>query len=247
MIESILSDANIICACEHLQKKHDSCGVDGMRLSELPDYIQNNMTALRAIEEITAMMHSEKQAESVSDLMLTEGRVRGTYYTCLNDILPYDDFLFTKRTRRPPEDPLNSLISYGNTVMYRKAAKEIYKSRLDIRIGFLHATNRRYESLNLDIAEIFRPVIIEKVIFSLINKHMLGEKLHFDYSENGAVYLNSEGKKIFITELEDKMAQRIKTEGGGTVSYAELVRIEIGKLTRYFDKGEPYKAYKYFL
>jgi len=200
----------------------------------------------RAIDEITVMMQEEKQSESVSDLMLVEGRVRSAYYTCLNDILPYDDFLFTKRTRRPPEDPLNSLISFGNTVLYRRVAKEIYKSRLDIRIGFLHAANRRYESLNLDISEIFRPVIVEKVIFSLINKHMLGESLHFDILDGGAVYLNSEGKKIFITEFEDKMAQRMKTEGG-TISYAELIRAEIQKLTRYFDKGEAYKAYKYFL
>ncbi len=199
------------------------------------------------IEEITAMMQEEKQLDNISNLMLIEGRIRGAYYNCLNDILPYDDFLFTKRTRRPPEDPINSLISYGNTVLYRKVAKEVYKSRLDIRIGFLHAANRRYESLNLDIAEIFRPVIVEKVIFSLINKHMLGEKLHFDYLENGAVYLNNEGKKIFITEFEEKMAQRMKTEGGSTISYAELIRAEIGKLTRYFDKGEPYKAYKYFM
>lgn len=200
----------------------------------------------RSMEEITAMMQEEKLAKNVSELMLLEGRIREIYYTCLNDILPYDDFLFTKRSRRPPEDPLNSLISFGNTVLYRRIAKEIYKSRLDIRIGFLHAANRRYESLNLDISEIFRPVIVEKVIFSLINKHMIGEKLHFDTLDNGAVYLNNEGKKIFITEFEDKMSQRMKIESG-TISYVELIRAEIQKLTRYFDKGEPYKAYKYFL
>jgi group II intron reverse transcriptase/maturase len=201
----------------------------------------------RSIDEITAMMQDEKSARSAPDLMLTEGRVRETYYACFNDILPYDDFPFTKRTRRPPKDPLNSLISFGNTVMYNRIAKEIYKSRLDIRIGFLHSGRRRYESLNLDVAEIFRPVIVEKVIFGLINKHMLGEKLHFDYQDNGAVFLNSEGKKIFLGEFEDKMAQRMKTKDGGTSSYAELIQKEIGKLTRYFDKGEPYKAYKYFL
>jgi CRISPR-associated endonuclease Cas1 subtype I-B len=200
----------------------------------------------RSIEEITAMMQVEKEAKNAPELMLTEGRVRETYYACLNDIMPNDDFHFTKRTRRPPLDPLNSLISFGNTVLYNRVAKEIYKSRLDIRVGFLHSARRRYESLNLDVAEIFRPVIVEKVIFSLINKRMLGEKLHFDYRDSGAVFLNNEGKKIFLTEFEEKMTQRIKIKTG-TISYAELIRAEIGKLTRYFDKGEPYKAYKYFL
>jgi group II intron reverse transcriptase/maturase len=199
-----------------------------------------------SIDVITDMMNEEKRTESVSDLMLVEGRIRETYYSCLNDILPYDDFLFTKRTRQPPRDPLNCLISFGNTLLYRRSAKEIYKSRLDIRIGFLHAFNRRYESLNLDVSEIFRPVIVDKVIFSLINKHMIGESLHFDILDNGAVYLNKEGKKIFVTEFEDKMAQRLKADNGA-ISYSELIRAEIGKLTRYFDKGETYKAYKYFL
>lgn len=200
----------------------------------------------RSIEEITVMMKKEKQSESISALMLLEGRIREVYYSCLNDILPCDAFLFTKRSRRPPRDPLNSLISFGNTLLYRRIAREIYKSRLDIRIGFLHAANRRYESLNLDISEVFRAVLIEKVIFSLINRHMISEKLHFDTLADGAVYLNKEGKNIFITGFEDKMVQRVK-KSGGTISYIELIQAEIQKLTRYFDNGEPYKAYKYFL
>jgi len=199
-----------------------------------------------AIEAITEIIQKENVVKNVTFLMLLEGHIRSIYYACLNDIIINEDFYFTKRTKRPPRDPLNSLISYGNTVLYRKIAKEIYKSRLDIRFGFLHATNRRYESLNLDIAEIFRPVIVDRVIFTLINKKMINAKMHFEDLEGGAVYLNSEGKKIFIAELERKLAQRLKHKAGIT-SYEGLIRVEIQKLTRRFDKGEPYKAYKYFL
>ncbi|MCL2425312.1 MAG: type I-B CRISPR-associated endonuclease Cas1b [Oscillospiraceae bacterium] len=199
-----------------------------------------------AIEEIAAIMHMEKTIVSVSELMLLEGRIRGIYYMCLNDIFMNDDFLFVKRTKRPPEDPLNALISFGNVVLYRRIAKELYKSRLDIRFGFLHATNRRHESLNLDIAEIFRPVIVDRIIFTLINKHMISAKMNFEKLEGNAVYLNSEGKRIFITEFDKKMAQRLKYKSG-IVSYEGLIRAEIQKLTRYFDTGEPYKPYKYFL
>jgi len=199
-----------------------------------------------AIEVITEIMQKEKIVKNVSFLMLLEGHIRGIYYGCLNEILVNEDFSFTKRTKRPPRDPLNSLISYGNTVLYRKIAKELYKSRLDIRFGFLHSTNRRYESLNLDIAEIFRPVIVDRVIFTIINKRMINAKMHFENLEGGAVYLNGEGKKIFITELERKMSQRLAHKSGIT-SYEGLIRAEIQKLTRRFDKGESYKAYKYFL
>lgn len=207
----------------------------------------NSSEGLRqSIDNITLMLSEEKEAQNITELMLIEGRIRAKYYDCFNEILPADDFLFSKRSRRPPEDPLNSLISFGNAVLYRRVAKEIYMSRLDIRIGYLHSTNRRYESLNLDISELFRPVIVDKVIFSLINKHMIGEGLHFDELDSGAVYLNSEGKKIYIAEFEKKLVQRMKIDGG-TISYAELIRAEIHKLSRHFDNGEPYKAFKYFL
>ena len=75
---------------------------------------------------------------------------------------------------------------------------------------------------------------------------MLNELMHFETLENGAVYLNDKGKKIFIREFEEKMSQRIKQKDT-TVSYGELIKSEIKKLIRVFDKGEPYKAYKYFL
>lgn len=212
-------------------------------------YNRHNKVELfdHTINRITEMMQDEKICGSVSELMLIEARIRGEYYKCLNDILPYDDFHFIKRTKRPPEDSINSLISFGNTILYRRVAKEIYKSRLDIRIGFLHTANRRYESLNLDISEIFRPIIVDRVIFTLINKHMINEKTHFETFDNGAVYLNRAGKKLFITEFEKKMLGRIKQSNGIKISYGELIKSEIQKLTRYFEKGETYKAYKYFL
>ena len=116
-------------------------------------YARHNKNELirQSIDKITSLMLKEKVSLSVSDLILTEGQIQNIYYACLNDILPNDDFQFVKCTKRPPTDSLNSLISFGNTILYRKIANEIYKSRLDIRIGFLHSTNRRYESLNLDI------------------------------------------------------------------------------------------------
>jgi group II intron reverse transcriptase/maturase len=199
-----------------------------------------------AIEEISELIRKEKNCPDIQDLMLMEARVRNVYYNCLNDILPDEDFLFTKRTKQPPKDALNALISFGNTILYRRIAQEIYKSRLDIRIGFLHASNKRFESLNLDISEIFRPVVVERVIFSLINKQVLHEKLHFEPQENGGVYLNKTGKRIFLNEFEYKMNQRIVIKGN-SVSYIDLIREEVRKLVRFFEKGEPYKPFKYFL
>ena len=199
-----------------------------------------------AIATLTACMKAADEAADVDALMLIEARARNSYYSCYNTILPDEDFEFSARSKRPPKDAINSLISFGNTVLYRRIASKVYRSRLDIRIGFLHATNKRPESLNLDIAEIFRPVIVDRVVFSIINKEMVDEGLHFENVDNGGIYMNTQGRKIFLQAFEAKMRQRV-TLDGRPVSYEELIRLEVNKLANHIDGKGQYRPYKYFL
>ena len=85
--------------------------------------------------------------------------------------------------------------------LYQRIATEIHKTALDIRIGFVHASNSRNETFNLDIAEIFKPIIVDRAIFTVIHNLMITKKEHFYVNENGAVLLNKIGKKIFISFL----------------------------------------------
>ena len=101
--------------------------------------------------------------------MLVEARARELYYRMINEIISNEDFHFTIRTKRPPKDPINALISFENVYLYNRIATEINKTSLDIRIGFVHFTTNRSQSLNLDLADIFKPIIVDRVIFSLIN------------------------------------------------------------------------------
>ena len=100
-----------------------------------------------------------------------------------------------KRTRRPPKSKINTVISFGNGLLYTVVLSEIYKTHLDPRIGFLHATNFRRFTLNLDVAEIFKPIIVDRTIFYLLNKQML-KKQHF-MKELNQVYLNKKGRELF--------------------------------------------------
>lgn len=165
------------------------------------------------------------------------------YYASFNLILKDSQFKFIKRTKRPPEDSLNAMISFGNTLLYQIIATEIYKTRLDIRISYLHSSLRRYENLNLDIAEIFKPIVIDKVIFLLVNKHMIDSKLHFE--KNGkSVLLNKEGKKIFITQINKKLYSKVKIKEKN-YTYYELIREEVLKILRYFKTQQEHVPYKY--
>lgn len=205
---------------------------------------QNNQPVYTSsLEEIDGLERQIKEVNSYENLLLLEARVRASYYRCYDSFAGNSGFVFYARSRRPPQNPINAMLSFGNTVLYSYIATEICKTALDVRVGFLHATNSRMESLNLDVAELFRPLLVDRVIFSLINRRQLDERKHFTIFENGAVYLNAEGKRIFLEAFTGKMYSRLKV-GGVSMTYAEIIREEVRKLVRLFRVGEPYKPFK---
>ncbi|WP_304962966.1 CRISPR-associated endonuclease Cas1, partial [Thomasclavelia cocleata] len=177
---------NIITNLKYYNKRNDDIQLDNI------------------IDDLKICKQEMKTANTLEILLLQEARMRELYYSSYNIILNNPEFKFTKRTRRPPKDALNAMISFGNTLIYQKIANEIYKTKLDIRISYLHSATRRYENLNLDISEILKPILVDKIIFSLINKRIIDVKVHFEKRNNG-VYLNKEGKYIFIDQLNKKL------------------------------------------
>lgn len=197
------------------------------------------------IENLSANRKKMNEVKSLSELLMLEARNRQQYYHCFNGILKSEEFVFEKRTKRPPRDPLNAMISFGNMCLYQRIATELYKRQLDIRIGFLHATNNRLQSLNLDIAELFKPIIIDRTIFTLVNKGMIHPTSDFVFGEEG-VYLNAHGKQIFLNEYENKLYQKL-TQDGQKVTYDTLIRQETRKIFRLVHYGEKYKPFRYSL
>lgn len=194
---------------------------------------------------VTAINELEKEIKECpthEKLLLLEARTREAYYSCFDRFIHNKDFVFEKRTKRPPQNEINALISFGNTLLYNLFATEIYKSPLDIRIGFLHATNNRKESLNLDFAEIYKPLVVDRVIFALINRRVLNTS-HFEKTENGGVYLNAEGKRIFLDAFYEKLDTSLQIKGEH-LTYRELIKREVPHLIRYFRHSEKYKPFK---
>lgn len=150
--------------------------------------------------------------------------------------------MFEQRTRRPPQNNLNTLISFGNSLIYAIVLSEIYKTHLDPRIGFLHATNFRRFTLNLDVAEVFKPIIVDRVIFTLIGRNMISKE-DFEKSTNGLV-LSERGQQVFISEMENKLKSTFKHRNlGRNVSYRRLIRLELYKLSKHLIGEQEYKAY----
>jgi len=180
---------------------------------------------------------------AIDELMALEGQTRERYYQTFDWIIRHPGFVFEKRSRRPPLNRLNALISFGNSLLYTIVLSEIYKTYLDPRIGFLHTSNFRRFSLNLDIAEIFKPILIDRLIFNLIHKQMIGEK-HFEKLAGG-ILLNEEGRKRFISELESRLETTVNHRHlGKNVSYRRLILLEIYKVQKHILGEKEYEPYQ---
>jgi len=194
------------------------------------------------VENIEIEAKKITEAKSIQELMGVEGRIRQHYYQSFNNILQ-SDFTFEKRTKQPPQDPLNALISFGNTLCYTTILSEIYKTQLDPTISFLHEPSTRRFSLSLDLAEFFKPLIVDSVIIASINNRIITKK-HFDFAE-GMVFLNEEGKKKFIAEWEKKLSTAVQHRKlKRKVSYRHFMRLECYKLIKHIIGDEIYKPLK---
>lgn len=183
------------------------------------------------------------ETNSVQELMGTEGMIRQTYYEAFNLIL--NEFEMGNRSKQPPQNEVNALISFGNMMCYTFCLRAIHQTQLNPTISFLHTPGERRYSLALDVAEVFKPVIIDRVIFKVLNKREIQEK-HFDRKLNKCL-LNQSGKKIFVKAIEDKLMETIKHRTlNRNVSYRHLMKLECYKLAKHLLEIEEYKPFKMY-
>ena len=215
----------------------------GKNIRQVLKYYNNRDCDLQqGLDGIEGLAASVLEMPDVSRLMAIEGNMRDQYYKCFDNICKNPDFVFEVRSRRPPKNFMNTLISFGNSIMYTMVLSEIYKTHLDPRIGFLHATNFRKFSLNLDVAEIFKPIIIDRLIFTVVRKNMITKK-DFDKDTEGII-LKDKGKQTFVQQLEEKLKTTIKhRELGRHVSYRRLIRMELYKLEKHLMGEKNYEPF----
>lgn len=181
-------------------------------------------------------------AENVQELMGIEGNIRSNYYFAWNLIIA-QEIKFEKRQKHPPQNPINAMISFGNSLVYTATLSEIFKTQLNPLISFLHEPGSRRFSLSLDIAEIFKPLLSDRIIFSLMNKKQIQEK-HFS-KELNRCYLTEEGRKIYLKEFDEKLKTTIQhRQLKKHVSYRHLIRLECYKIIKHILGEKEYKPFK---
>jgi len=180
-------------------------------------------------------------SNSVTDVMNVEGRIRSDYYNAIDSILP-EGFRIGKRTRRPPENMTNAMISFGNSLLYSTVITELYNTQLNPTISYLHEPFERRYSLALDLSEIFKPTLIDRMIISLIKKKAIKAE-DFEHGMNHCL-LNNSGKRKFLAEYDRRLGKTVKhRELGRKVSYRRLIRLEAYKLIKHLIGQKSYEPF----
>lgn len=212
-------------------------------LRNLRYYSNRDKDCTQQIAEIEAIAARIDEAQSPAELMGFEGNIRETYYRAFNVILNLET-PFAERVRRPPDNPINAAISFGNSLMYTACLTEIYRTQLNPTVSFLHEPGERRFSLSLDLAEIFKPIIVDRLIFRLFNRQQLQESKHFA-AEMDACYLNEAGRRLFLQVFDEQLKQTIEHRKlGRKVSYQRLIRLECYRLIKHLTEMEPYQAFR---
>ncbi len=192
--------------------------------------------------EIDSLRSKIKNARTIEELMGIEGNIRKQYYMSWNIIIN-QNIEFDKRIMHPPDNMINSLISFVNSLIYSKVLSEIYHTQLNPTISYLHEPGVRRFSLCLDLSEVFKPLIGDRLIFSLLNRQQITEESFT--KELNFLHLKKESSRLIVAELENRLKKTIMyKELGRHVSYQYLMRLEAYKLIKHIIGEKEYEGFR---
>ncbi|RWZ90756.1 MAG: type I-B CRISPR-associated endonuclease Cas1 [Hydrotalea sp. AMD] len=224
----------------HIAQQFVSGGAANMQ-KNLRYYYNRGKTIESSIEKIDALMRAIPETTHIEMLMGIEGNIRIAYYEAFDSIITH--FEMGNRTKQPPSNEVNTMISFLNSMCYSLCLDMIYHTQLNPTISFLHQPGERRYSLALDIAEIFKPILADRLIFTLLNRKQI-QAHDFDKQLNSCL-LKESGRKIITKAWDEKLNETIQHRSlNRQVSYKHLVKLECYKLVKHILGMETYKPFK---
>lgn len=193
------------------------------------------------LERIEMLVQQLPLYHQVEAIMGIEGNIRQSYYEAFDEVIT--DFKMGNRTKQPPSNEVNALISFMNMMCYTLCLDMIHHTQLHPSISFLHTPGDRRFSLALDLAEIFKPILVDRTLFALLNKKII-QVNDFDRQVNRCL-LKESGRKKVVKAWEEKLTETIKHRSlGRSVSYKHLVKLECYKIVKHIMQMEEFKPFK---
>jgi len=213
-------------------------------------YLNHKINITESLKGLRNIYRRVATANSIQTILGLEGRASFIYFQTLGKIVP-DDFKFKKRTKHPPKDMFNSLLSLGYTLLYNEIMTAIISSALDPYIGFVHKLEYGRASLALDLMEEFRVPAIDTLILGIVNKKII-KKEHF-FTRNNGYYLTEKGREIFFNYYENKINSSVsnnlenrfvKFQGDDTTNFRKLFFIQCKNFAKTLIHQNTYTPFK---
>lgn len=210
-------------------------------LRNLRQYQSKGRQVTKHIATIEQFVEQVSTAPDIAALMGVEGNIRKVYYTAFDEILLH--FKMGNRSKQPPLNEVNTLVSFGNMMCYALCLDMIYHTQLNPTISFLHQPGTRRYSLALDLAEIFKPILVDRLIFNVLNLKKIQAK-DFDLQVNKCL-LKEAGKKVFVNAWDERLKKTIAHRTlKKQVSYGQLVKLECYKIAKHVLGMNDYQPFK---
>ncbi len=194
--------------------------------------------------EIMYLNERKSDLEVIKDinvLMGNEGDVTRRYFGALRKIIP-EEFGFGRRERHPPHDPVNSMLSYGYTVLKSRVEYGLMQAGLNPYEGILHTTYRDRTALSFDLMEEFRQPVVDRVVITAITQRQIRVD-EFEPRED-MCYMSEEVRKKFLEALYTRLEDRY-TFQGKKLEFLDIIFEQARTLAKAIRDGERYKGFRY--
>ena len=199
-----------------------------------------NIETSRAIDEMMYMKKKVDSAEDIEQLMGYEGHSAKIYFKTLGKLID-PEFAFTGRSKRPPLDPFNSMISLGYFIILNEIYGKLEGKGLNPYFGIMHKDREKHPTLASDLMEEWRAVLIDSTALSMINGHeIMKENFHTEEDMPG-IFLDKEGFKAYMQKLETKFRTQNKYLSyiNYSVSFRRALDLQVGQLVKALETGDP--------
>lgn len=215
----------------------------GLGLIRRYSYSYSELDFSQEIALIHNALSSIGSQTAVSSLLGIEGAATAAYFRAFSRMFRKEDMTFAKRTRRPPKDPVNALLSFGYTLVTNEILSFLFAVGFDPYIGHYHSLDYGRPSLALDMTEEFRHPVVDRFTLYLVNNGVI-TSTDFEDRDEGGFFLEQDALKRYFQHYEKRISDTFHDEiSEEDVSYRGLFRRQAYRLAETIKTGKPYKPY----
>jgi len=193
-----------------------------------------------AIAALDEAMDAARESSAMASLLGVEGQGARVYFGAFPQIVRCE-LTFGGRSRRPPRDEVNAALSFGYTLVGSELAGALAAVGLDPDVGLMHELHYGRPSLALDLLEEFRQPVVDRLVLSLVNRRVLRAE-QFEKRSDGAVYLNAQGRDLFIRYYHRTLQHPLTSRSGAKpASFRDLFQAQAASMRALVEKGTPHQ------